>query len=167
MMIRLREEKAEQARSLILSPELSPGSYGVGANTMKQLRGLCVRRLTWNLFWRCLSHPIDLLLAHVSESGITVSFGEVEIWLSMFNALISTRSLAQSDKEWEFPPHCSLELLQVMRQRLSGAMRNPNAIWMSGDATLTRMAGIKWEIREYFQLSPGEVIRDFHRGEWK
>ena len=68
MMIRLTEEKFEQARSLILSNELAPGKYDIPLKRLQQLRGLCVHWLTCNLFWRCLCQPTDLLLAHESES---------------------------------------------------------------------------------------------------
>ena len=42
MLIKLPEEKIQQARSLVLSAELSPGNYGVSVKTLQQLRGLCV-----------------------------------------------------------------------------------------------------------------------------
>ena len=155
----------EQARSLILSNELTPGNYGITLKTLQQVRGLCVHWLTCNLFWHCLCQPIDLLLAHESESGLMVCCGEVEVWLSFFNALTLARSLAQSDDNWKLLFQCSLERLQVMQQRLSGTMENHQAIWTSGDATLDQMAGINWKSKEYFRLSPEDLLSDFHQGD--
>ena len=163
MAIRLPEEKAEQARSLILSPELSPGNYAISIKTLQHLRGMCVRWMTCNLFWHCLCQPIDLLLAHASESGTMVCCGEVEIWMSMFNALTLARPLARSDSDWKLLFQCSLERLQVMHQRLSGTMENQNEVWTSGDATLTRIAGVSRKAKEYFHTSPEELLKDFHQ----
>ena len=72
MAINLPAEKVEQARSLVLSDELTPGNYGLSIKTLQQLRGLCAHWLTCNLFWYSLCQPIDLLLSHVRDSGMMV-----------------------------------------------------------------------------------------------
>lgn len=164
MTVKLPDEKVQQARSSVLSTELSPGNYAVTIKTLQHLRGLCVHWLTCNIFWQCLCRPIDILLSHTSESGQMVCCGEVEVWMSFFNAMTLTRSLAESDDDWPLLFQCSLERLQVMHGRLSGIVENPYAVWTSGDATLSRMAGINWRSKEYFQMSPGELLSDFHQG---
>ena len=132
----------------MLSTELPPGNYGVTIETMQHLRGLCVHWLTCNLFRHCLCRPIDLLVAHTSESGAMVCCGEAEIWISFYNALTLTRPLAESEDDWPLLFRCSLDRLQVMHERLSGVVENPYALWTSGDATLDKMAGINWESKE-------------------
>ena len=76
-----------------------------------------------------------------------------------------TRSLAESDADWPLLFKCSLERLQVMHGRLSGIVENPYDVWTSGDATLDRMAGINWKAKEFPQLDPCELWRDFHQGQ--
>ena len=39
------------------------------------------------------------------------------------------------------------------------------AVWTSGDATMTRMAGINWKLKEYFQLEHEGLLKDPHQGE--
>ena len=165
MMIKLPDGKVQQASSLVLIPELAPGNYGICVKTLQQLRGLRVHWLACNLFWRCLCQPIDFLLSHVSESGLIIWCGEVEAWLSFFNALTLARSLAESDEDWPLLFQRSLGRLKVMRRRLSGTVGNPFAVWTSGDAAMTRMAGINWKLKEYFQLEPEEILKDSHHGE--
>ena len=72
LTVQLRDEKVQQARTLVLCSEPSPGNYGVTVETFQRLRGLCVHWLTCNLFLDCLCHPIDLLLSHASESGLMI-----------------------------------------------------------------------------------------------
>ena len=112
-----------------------------------------------------MCQPTDLLLSHISESGMMVFCGEVEIWMSFFNALTLTRSLAESDTEWPLLLQCSLERLHVTHQRLAGTVGNPFSVWTSGDATMNRMGGINWKMKEYFKLPPEEFLSDFHQGE--
>ena len=52
-----------------------------------------------------------------------------------------------------------------MRARLSGTVENPDAVWTSGDATLTKMAGVNWRGKEFFQLAPSDLLADFHQGQ--
>ena len=75
------------------------------------------------------------------------------------------RRLAESDAEWPLLSKCSLGRLQVMRERLSGVVEKPYAMWASGDATLGRMAGVNWKGGGFFQMEPVGLLRDFHQGQ--
>ena len=165
MNVQPPDEKIQQSRVLVLSMELSPGNYGVAVKTLQQLRGLCVHWLTCNLFWHFLCQPIDLLLSNTSESGLMVCCGENEIWMSYFNAMTLTRALAESDTDWPLLFRCSLGRLQVMHERLSGIVEKPYAMWTSGDATLTKTAGVNWKNKVFFQLKPESLLADFHPGQ--
>ena len=165
MSAQLPAEKIEQARVLVLTDELAPVNYGVTVKTLKQLRGLCAHWLNCNLFWHFLCQPIDLLLSHASESGAMICCGETEIWLSFFNALTLTRSMAESESDWGMLFKCGLERLQVMHERLSGTVENPDAVWTSGDATMAKMAGVNWRRKEFPQLAPEDLLADFHQGQ--
>ena len=103
MTAQLPDGEIQQARSLVLSTEWSPWNYAVTIKTLQHLRGLCVRWLACNIFWQCLCQPIDILLAHTSASGLMVCFGEVEVWMSFFNDMTLTRSVAESDTDWPIP----------------------------------------------------------------
>ena len=50
-----------------------------------------------------------------------------------------------------------------MHERLSGAVGNPYAIWTGGDATIDRTAGINWRRKEFFQLQPVGLMKNFHQ----
>ena len=167
MTAQLPGEKVQQARTLVLGSELSPCNYGVAVRTLHRLRGLCVHWMTCNLFWHCLCRPIDLLLSHAIESGFAICCGEAEIWMSFFNALTLTRSMAESDSDCFLLFRCSLGRLQLMHERLSGVVGKPYAVWTSGDATIDRMAGINWRRKEYFQLKHAEFLKDFHQGQMR
>ena len=69
--------------------------------------------------------------------------------MSLPNALNLARSLAESDGEWAFLFRRSLGRLQVMRERLSGIVENPNAMRTSGDASLEKMEGVNWASKEF------------------
>ena len=52
----------------------------------------------------------------------------------------------------------------MTHRRLSGTVENPFAVWTSGDATLSRIAGGGWKLKERFQLPPEALLADFHQG---
>ena len=87
------------------------------------------------------------------------------MWMSSLNAMTLARSLAESDNDWPLLFRCRLGRLQVMHERLSGIVENPYAVWTSGDAALTKMDGVNWKCKEFFQLEPIGLMADFHAGQ--
>ena len=109
-----------------------------------------------------MCRPIDLPPIRISESVGHIRFGDVDIWMSFFNATPLMRPMAENDEDWGRLLKRDMGRMSTMGKRLSGIRETPNATWAIGDATVRRMDGVRWDLKEYFHPNPVDLLRGLH-----
>ena len=75
------------------------------------------------------------------------------------------RIIRRNGDSWNMLFTGELERLLPIDQRFARALHPGNIMWISADATLDRIAGIRWGDKEFFALDAARLVRPFKRDE--
>ena len=85
----------------------------------------------------------------------------MEIWTAYWHAITWLREMSNNDEEWTKMFWGRLERCLPLSVRLSGNLDMAPVMWISSDATLTRIGVINWRNREFICCDIGNLFAPF------
>ena len=107
--------------------------------------------------------PIDALLGHGDEEGIWAKCGDRQLRKAFWGSMRVILLIRKDEEQWARLLCGSLERLLPHEQRFACQQYPERSIWVTGDATLDAVSGVRWFAKEFFFLDAPPLIRIFKR----
>ena len=146
---------------MILPDVFRPGDSRIALRDVQVLRGMCQRCLVSNWFWEICLQTIDALLAHADEDSSYVTCVDADVWTSFWTLLEVMRVTAAAEQRWKSLFTGTLDRLLTLAKSFAGPRADINSLWITSDATLTKMGAVNWKQKEYLDLTVEEVTKPF------
>ena len=132
----------------------------MGLKAVETSRGLCRRWINASGFRQSTIHLLDALLSNACETGHAIRRSDAEILEGWWDMVVFIRYLAYREDIWPCLFRNRLRNLLGLSKRMSG-MGVGEAVWTSGDATPTCLAGVNWANNEYAKLTHCGILHEF------